>query len=92
MIYLKNDIDSNLYKYTKNNDMGKYVRNMYDIGKTNKSEHGLKLGLLSKYLTLSTLDKGVQIVIINNPDDYLEYAPYKYIDNEVEFISRVFEM
>lgn len=57
-----------------------------------KTEHGLKLGSLSKYLTLSTLDKGVQIVTINNPDDYLEYAPYKYIDDEVEFISKVFEM
>lgn len=57
-----------------------------------KTEHGIKLGSLSKYLTLSTLEKGVQIVTINNLDDYLEYAPYKFIENEVEFISKVFEM
>ena len=33
-----------------------------------KTEHGVKLGSLSKYLTLSTLDKGVQILNLNNPD------------------------
>lgn len=43
MIYLKNDIDSNLYKYTKNNDMGKYVRNMYDIGKTNNEKEFMEV-------------------------------------------------
>ncbi|MBU3137481.1 hypothetical protein KPL39_14540 [Clostridium gasigenes] len=57
-----------------------------------KTEHGVKLGTLSKYLTLSTLENEVQIVTINNPDDYLEYSPYKFIDNEVQFISEVFEM
>lgn len=57
-----------------------------------KAEHGARLGSLSKYLTLSTLEKGIQIVTLNNPDDYLEYAPYNLVDDEVEFISKVFKM
>ena len=32
---------------------------------------------------------GVQIVILDNPEVYSEYAPYTYIDNMKEFIDKV---
>lgn len=35
---------------------------------------------------------GVQIVILDDPDIYSEYAPYTYIDDMKEFIDRVSEM
>lgn len=35
---------------------------------------------------------GVQIVILDDPDIYSEYAPYVYIEDMKEFIDRVSEM
>jgi hypothetical protein len=35
---------------------------------------------------------GVQIVILDDPDIYSEYAPYVYIDDIKEFIDRVFQL
>ncbi|MDO5406785.1 MAG: hypothetical protein Q4F28_05590 [Eubacteriales bacterium] len=35
---------------------------------------------------------GVQIVILDDPDIYSEYAPYTYIEDMKEFIDRVYEM
>ena len=32
--------------------------------------------------------KGVQIVLLDNPDIYSEYAPYTYIDNLREFLNQ----
>lgn len=32
---------------------------------------------------------GVQIVILDNPEIYSEYAPYSYIEDMKEFIDRV---
>lgn len=32
---------------------------------------------------------GVQIVILDDPDIYSEYAPYVYIENMKEFIDKV---
>ena len=32
---------------------------------------------------------GVQIVILDSPDIYSEYAPYRYIENMKEFIDKV---
>ena len=32
---------------------------------------------------------GVQIVILDNPEVYSEYAPYTYIDNMKDFIDKV---
>jgi len=31
----------------------------------------------------------VQIVILDDPDIYSEYAPYEYVDDMKEFIDRV---
>lgn len=35
---------------------------------------------------------GVQIVILDNPEVYSEYAPYTYIDNMKEFIDKVSQL
>ncbi|MBU5270515.1 DUF6718 family protein [Clostridium cochlearium] len=56
------------------------------------AEQGQRLASLSKYLTLTTLERGVQIVTLNNLDSYREYAPYILINDEIEFISKVIKM
>ncbi len=33
--------------------------------------------------------EGVQIVVLDAPDIYAEYAPYHYIENLREFVSKV---
>lgn len=35
---------------------------------------------------------GVQLVMLNSPEIYSEYAPYTYIDDKEEFIHRVSRM
>ncbi|KGM95243.1 hypothetical protein FDC62_13830 [Clostridium botulinum] len=57
-----------------------------------EAEQGQRLASLSRYLTLTTLERGVQIVTLNNLDSYREYAPYILINDEVEFISKVIKM
>jgi len=57
-----------------------------------EAEQGQRLASLSKYLTLTTLEHGVQIVTLNNLESYKEYAPYIVIGDEVEFISKVVKM
>ncbi|PRR79474.1 hypothetical protein CLLI_08090 [Clostridium liquoris] len=47
---------------------------------------------LSKYLTLTTLGKGVQIVTLNDLESFKEYFPYTVIDDESEYISKVIKM
>lgn len=37
-------------------------------------------------------EEGVQIVILNDPDIYAEYAPYNYIDDMKDFIDKVAEL
>lgn len=55
-------------------------------------EQGQRLASLSKYLTLTTLDKGVQIVTLNDLESFKEYFPYTVINDEVEYISKVVKM
>ena len=57
-----------------------------------RSEIGDKLASLSRYLTLATLDKGVQILTLNDPEAYKEYEPYCFIDEEKEFINKALEI
>ncbi|WP_142414222.1 DUF6718 family protein [Hathewaya massiliensis] len=57
-----------------------------------EAEQGQRLASLSKYLTLTTLERGVQILTLNDLDSYREYAPYILINDEVEFISKVIKM
>ena len=55
-------------------------------------ERGQRLASLSKYLTLTTLGKGVQIVTLNDLESFKEYFPYTVIDDESEYISKVIKM
>lgn len=55
-------------------------------------EQGQRLASLSKYLTLTTLEKGIQIVTLNDLESFKEYFPYTVIDDEVEYISKVVKM
>ncbi len=55
-------------------------------------EQGQRLASLSKYLTLTTLEKGVQIVTLNDLESFKEYFPYTMINDEVEYISKVVKM
>ncbi|EDT15906.1 DUF6718 family protein [Clostridium perfringens] len=57
-----------------------------------KSELGDKLASLSRYLTLATLDKNVQIVTISDPNVYKEYEPYTFVISEKEFINKTLEL
>lgn len=57
-----------------------------------EAEQGQRLASLSKYLTLTTIENGVQIVTLNDLESYKEYAPYIIVNNEVEFISKVVNM
>jgi len=55
-------------------------------------EQGQRLASLSKYLTLTTLGKGIQIVTLNDLESFKEYYPYTVIVDEVEYISKVVKM
>lgn len=55
-------------------------------------EQGQRLASLSKYLTLTTIEKGIQIVTLNDLESFKEYFPYIVIDDEVEYISKVVKM
>lgn len=57
-----------------------------------KTEGGKALAGLVTYLGLRTLDKGVQILTVSNPEVYGEYEPYKFVKTEKEFISAVLDM
>ncbi len=57
-----------------------------------KLEQGQRMASLSKYLTLTTLEKGVQIVTLNDLESFKEYSPYTVIDDEGEYISKVLKM
>lgn len=36
--------------------------------------------------------RGIQIVLVNNPDIYSEYAPYNYIENLTDFVEKVISL
>lgn len=60
-----------------------------------KYEHSYKLASLIKYLTIETNEKGKEVevfIIGNNTEVYGEYAPYTFIENEIEFINKVLSM
>lgn len=57
-----------------------------------QSESGKALAHLVSYLGLRTLDKGIQILTVSDPDAYGEYKPYEFVDTESEFITKVLEM
>ncbi|MGO0862045.1 DUF6718 family protein [Clostridioides difficile] len=57
-----------------------------------RTEQGDKLGALTEYLSLATLEKNVQIVVLGDIRSYREYEPYRFLDDEGDFISQVLKM
>ncbi|MGL4451782.1 MAG: DUF6718 family protein [Sarcina sp.] len=57
-----------------------------------KTQIGDRMASLSKYLTIATLEKDIQIVTLNDPTAYNEYAPYEFVDSELEFITKVLKI
>ncbi|MCC0784528.1 hypothetical protein IR152_15950 [Clostridioides sp. ES-S-0108-01] len=57
-----------------------------------RTEQGEKLGALTEYLSLATLEKNVQIVVLGDTKSFGEYEPYKFLDNEGDFIYQVLKM
>ena len=55
-------------------------------------ESGKALAGLVSYLGLKTLDKGIQILTLSNPEVYGEYKPYTFVSSEKEFINQVLDM
>lgn len=57
-----------------------------------KATRGKALASLVSYLSLKTLDKGVQIVTVTDMDMFGGYKPYTIIPSEKEFIAKVLDM
>lgn len=57
-----------------------------------QTESGKALASLVSYLGLRTLDKGIQILTLSDPNMYGEYKPYTFVSSEKEFIDKVLEM
>lgn len=54
-----------------------------------KHKQDAALSHLHGWLTWKTLGKGIEILLVGNPRMYSEYAPYKIMDNELDFISAI---
>ena len=83
-----------LKKYVEENKMTYLIAKKYtDTGCVAvKTESGKKLAALVSYLGLETLDKGIQIVTLSDPEIFGEYKPYHFVGNVQEFINCVFDM
>lgn len=57
-----------------------------------RAESGKALAHLVSYLGRKTLDKGIQILTLSDPNIYGEYKPYTFAKDESEFISKVLNM
>ena len=56
----------------------KEIEGCYDL----KIYIGDKLTALSRYLTLETLDKEIEIFTLSSKEGYNKYGPYRIIENE----------
>ena len=50
------------------------------------------LGRFVASLDLAYLEKGIQFVVLGNPEIYREYKPYKFADHEISFLEGVKEL
>ncbi len=57
-----------------------------------KTKGDKAIASLVSYLGLRTIDKGIEIFIVSDPETYGEYKPYSFVSSEIDFINRVFEM
>ena len=53
-----------------------------------KTTHGKHLSQLKRELNQKLLNDGIQLVTISRPTAYGEYAPYRFVSNEQEFIGK----
>ncbi|PBI03043.1 hypothetical protein BGU55_18735 [Clostridioides difficile] len=56
-----------------------------------EGESGERIGALIEYVSLTMLDKGIEMGVLDKPSMYGEYAPYKLL-SEVECVCRVLTM
>lgn len=54
-----------------------------------ETESGKALAGLVSYLGHRMIDKGVQILTLNDPEMYGEYRPYHFVESEKAFIDKV---
>lgn len=57
-----------------------------------KVENGPALASLVIYLSQKTIDKGIQILTLNDMDMFGEYKPYHEVSSEAKFIQKVLKM
>lgn len=57
-----------------------------------KTVHGAHLAELKKSLNRTAVPKGIQLVTISRPNAYGEYAPYRILDTEEEFVQTVHQL
>ena len=57
-----------------------------------KTTHGKALVELKRGLNKTAAPKGIQLVTISRPNAYGEYAPYRFVRDETEFIHAVHEL
>lgn len=57
-----------------------------------RTRHGKKLVTFTKEVDQRFAGKNIQLVTISKPKAYNEYAPYKMVDSEDEFIKQIAEM
>ena len=54
-----------------------------------KTVHGVHLVDLKRQLNQFAVPHGIQLVTINRPNAYGEYAPYHILDSEEDFVQTV---
>lgn len=54
-----------------------------------KTKHGKALVMFTRELSQRVQGKNIQFVTISKPEAYGEYAPYKIVDSQYEFVSNV---
>lgn len=52
-----------------------------------KTEHGIGLVEFKKKLNIDAKKAKIQLVTLSRPSAYGEYAPYKFVDSESDFVS-----
>ena len=57
-----------------------------------QSEYGVQLASLVDYLSRKTEEKSIQILTISSKEAFSEYAPFKELLSEKDFISEVLSL
>lgn len=57
-----------------------------------KTQYGRHLAEMKRRMNLQVATKGIQLVTISRPMAYMEYAPYTFVSDEIEFENIVLKM